>query len=578
MVFGKLVSSPRSNLSLGQSLELANIYLENARRVQDPDIALALCHDTEATLSQAKKSVKRTDDQASRRGLAMTYIGLGKAMEIRGHHNEAQESFKKAERLGVKVQDQDMLVRSPDLRNTIDSTNNTLDSAMGASTVQPLSSATQKKRKQGNDLVTVPSHIFAENVAPTTIVERLPDPDERLTSTPQLASCLGILKNSRLLDDILQPDTRKWLHAVENDEDEQERLKVLATDVIRTFKKDEIKDARSVNEVVCLAPVLEKDLFRDLLMEFYNGVDHSGLLDFYQVEGLAQIIQGASPGYLHADDLVRILRLLTTRLRETHKQSPQHMYQLTLAASYVLDAMADTSVEGLDRETLHEPLLSYLDSLKGSSDPFLIYQAAYAYQALLCVPDNETLWQATFRRAGKVIKGVSGLVSAVKGFDLKEFIDGLKDIQQGLAGASDAIKVVISTIDDVKSLTSGGKGLLDGLKEGFSFQRKCTWYPALRGADALIHDGELVAFKQLVCEAPCRLDPAFQWGVCQRFGEIAVNSTLDAQTRRGAIAFLGEMYHNDDDWGYQQSTKEWILIILVRLSSSKGSSSQCTLT
>ncbi|KAI8355197.1 hypothetical protein B0O80DRAFT_448659 [Mortierella sp. GBAus27b] len=345
---------------------------------------------------------------------------------------------------------------------------------MGASTVQPLSSATQKKRKQGNDLVTVPSHIFAENVAPTTIVERLPDPDERLTSTPQLASCLGILKNSRLLDDILQPDTRKWLHAVENDEDEQERLKVLATDVIRTFKKDEIKDARSVNEVVCLAPVLEKDLFRDLLMEFYNGVDHSGLLDFYQVEGLAQIIQGASPGYLHADDLVRILRLLTTRLRETHKQSPQHMYQLTLAASYVLDAMADTSVEGLDRETLHEPLLSYLDSLKGSSDPFLIYQAAYAYQALLCVPDNETLWQATFRRAGKVIKGVSGLVSAVKGFDLKEFIDGLKDIQQGLAGASDAIKVVISTIDDVKSLTSGGKGLLDGLKEGFSFQRKCT--------------------------------------------------------------------------------------------------------
>jgi hypothetical protein len=254
------------------------------------------------------------------------------------------------------------------------------------------------------------------------------------------------------------------------------------------------------------------------------------------------------------------------------------MYQLTLAASNVLDAMADTHVEGLDRETLHEPLMSYLDSLKGSSDPFLIYQAAYATQALLCVPDNETLWQATFRRAGKVIKGVSGLVSALKGFDLNGFIDGLKDIQQGLEGASDVIKVVITTIDDVKSLTAGGKGLVDGLKEGFSFQRKCAWYPALRGADALIRDGELVAFKQLICEAPCRLDPAFQWGVCQRLGEIAVNSTLDAHTRRGAIAFLGEMYHNDDGWGYQQSTKEWILIILIRVSSSQGSSSQCKLT
>jgi hypothetical protein len=449
---------------------------------------------------------------------------------------------------------------------------------MDTSSTVLMSSAQKKRIKQGSSIVTIPPSIFAENVVPTTITEKLPDPDERVASIHQLACCLEILKDSRLLDDVLQPDTRKWLRVVENDEDEQERLKVLATVVVRTFKKDEIKDSRSISEIVSLAPVLDKDLFRELLMEFYNGIDHSELLDFYQVEGLAQMVQGASPGYLHADDLVRILELLTKRLTGTHKQSPQHMYQLTLAASYVLDAMADTSVEGLDRETLHEPLLSYLDSLKGSSDPFLIYQAAYAYQALLCVPDNETLWQATFRRAGKVIKGVSGLVSAVKGFDLTGFIDGLKDIQQGLAGASDAIKVVITTIDDVKSLTSGGKGLLDGLKEGFSFQRKCAWYPALRGADALVRDGELVAFKQLICEAPCRLDPAFQWGVCQRLGEIAVSLTWDVHTRRGAIAFLGEMYRHNDDWGQHPSTKEWILIILMRVSSSKGNVSQGTWT
>jgi hypothetical protein len=59
---------------------------------------------------------------------------------------------------------------------------------------------------------------------------------ERLSSTPLLACCLGLLKDSHDLDEILEPVARNWLQVVGNDEDEQERLKLLATDVIRTFK------------------------------------------------------------------------------------------------------------------------------------------------------------------------------------------------------------------------------------------------------------------------------------------------------------------------------------------------------
>ena len=313
-----------------------------------------------------------------------------------------------------------------------------------------------------------------------------------------------------------------------------------------------------------------------MLKPFYDGVDHSGLLDIDQLQGLSQLIQGADTGYLCSDDLARILKLLAIRLQETHQRSPEHIYQLV--TSNVLDAMAEAKIEGLDRETLHEPLMLYLGVLKGNSEPYLMYQAAYACQALMCVPDNESPWQATLRRTGKVIRGVSDLVKAVKGLDLNGFMDGLKDIQQGVAGASEVVQLVASAFDGVKSMTEGGKGFMEGIKEGLSFKRKCAWYSALRGADVMIRDGEFAKFKQLVCEAPCRLDPTFQWGVCQRLGEVAGNSMWDVRTRRSAAAFLGEMYRNADDWDEKLSIKEWVLLILMQLSSSAGSIQQCKLS
>lgn len=100
MVFGGIVTSPRSILSPVQALELANIYLANAQRTNDPTIALVLCHDTEVSLSQAKKAVRQTDVHTIRDGVAMAYIELGKLLDSRGKQEEAQASYKKADKLG----------------------------------------------------------------------------------------------------------------------------------------------------------------------------------------------------------------------------------------------------------------------------------------------------------------------------------------------------------------------------------------------------------------------------------------------------------------------------------------------
>jgi hypothetical protein len=100
MVFNRIVSSPLESLSLQHALDLANIYLENASKAPHPDIALVLCHDTELALSQAKKAAKRTEDSTVRQGIAIAYIGLGRELDSHGHSNEAQTSYKKAEKWG----------------------------------------------------------------------------------------------------------------------------------------------------------------------------------------------------------------------------------------------------------------------------------------------------------------------------------------------------------------------------------------------------------------------------------------------------------------------------------------------
>ncbi|KAF9355422.1 hypothetical protein BGX34_010487 [Mortierella sp. NVP85] len=555
MVFGSIVESPVDTLSPKQALQLANVYLDNARKIEEPVIALVLCHDTEVTLSRATKAVKRTEDQATVRNIGTAYIELGELLEKRGHATEADVSYKKAAKLGV--------VRQPKVAQP---------SATEPEPSKPISITSTPLEGSGTNENTsmIPARIFKENVRLPTIESELPEADERLKDTPQLAYCLSLLRFIGSADDQLEPATKNWLQAVEKDTDEQERLHTMAIDVIRAFKRDELKDAKAVAEVVYLAPVLNNDTFHDVLRELYSGIDHSGLLNVHYLEGLGRLIHGAHPGLLHADDLVKILDLLSKRLRDTHVQSTHHMHRLTLAVSRVLDAMVDTNVTGLDREKLHHPLHNYLGELKLSRDPFLVYQAAYAYQALLCVPDNETIWQTAMRRTGKVLRGVSGLVSAVKGFDLYKFMMGLDDIQKGFGGASMVINIVKHAYDDISALVEGGHGFVDSLKEGFNFERKRDWYSALRGADMLIQAGEFATFNELVCKVPCRLDPAFQWGVCQRLGEVASNPTWDLDTRRGAIELLGEIYRDDEVWGRHAGVKQWIIAILVQLSSPQG--------
>ncbi|KAF9346331.1 hypothetical protein BGX34_004028, partial [Mortierella sp. NVP85] len=164
--------------------------------------------------------------------IAFSYIRLGRVLAIRGYRKEAQAIYKKAEKLGVKIQDfgGPAAAQSIDTKSIAPSVESSVDPIDDTSSVKSQSIRPQGKSNNINDVATIPAHIFAENVRAPSIVAKLPEPDERLINTPQLAWCLGLLNESHEIDDILEPVARDWLQIAENDEDEQERLKMLAKD------------------------------------------------------------------------------------------------------------------------------------------------------------------------------------------------------------------------------------------------------------------------------------------------------------------------------------------------------------
>ncbi|KAF9102973.1 hypothetical protein BGX29_003954, partial [Mortierella sp. GBA35] len=244
-----------------------------------------------------------------------------------------------------------------------------------------------------------------------------------------------------------------------------------------------------------------------------------------------------------------------------HQQNTAHSYHLTLAVSRVLDVMAEHKVQGLDCVLEHEPLSAVLSGLKDNLDPYLMYQAAYAFQALQYIPDDETALQAVIRHSTGVAESLVK-ISGVIQLDFGGFLDGLKSMQKAL---EETARIAKDGYEGVCSLLSSGRGVFDSLKEGLGSDQKRLWYPAVRAASFFVRAGQLSDLNRLIYEASCRQDPLFQWGICQLLGEIATDPVWEDRTRQQAIELLGDLYKNDADWGKDESVKAWMATIVAQL-------------
>ncbi|CAO3565205.1 unnamed protein product [Mortierella alpina] len=456
-----------------------------------------------------------------------------------------------------------------------------------ASVVSGLKLSSSETASQLNELTSNMSEahlsVFLDNVSRTTTGITPPSLDARFDRTSQLALCITLLskntaaslesKSLETASDLANKTSwsaspegveQEWVQAIEGHPIKQEHLRWLASRIVEEFIKHAVKDPIAVSEVVLLGSVLDQAHYRKLLNCFIEELNKAVLLDVDLLQGLVQLIQCSSPTYLDADDLVKILSILRVRLTETHHQSSEHLFHLTLAVARLLDVMAEPAhqVKDLSRVEEREPLAKVLAGLQGSSDPYLMYQALYAFQALQYIPDNESTLEAVLRHslgAAESLIKVSGVIQ----LNFDGLFEGLKQMQETVEKTYGIAK---STYEGVSSLIDSGRGLFDSLKKGVVSGHKHPWYPAVVTATALCRAGQLKDFSTLVREVPCRRDPRFQWGVSQLLGEIAMDQEWALSLREQAVTFLGNLYLHDADWGQDDSVKSWMLTILRKIS------------
>ncbi|KAG0373480.1 hypothetical protein BGX24_011644 [Mortierella sp. AD032] len=416
--------------------------------------------------------------------------------------------------------------------------------------------------------------IFLHNLAKPFFRTPLPKPGSRFSSTHQLAFAnrLVLKTQSTLIpssfsldtlsdneqDVVLDETEQAWLMAMEDDTLEQSRVRTLATHIATEFLNTPRNDSIAVAEVVLLGPVLDRGV-----------LDGMTLLDIDLLQGLVQFIHDASPGYLIDDDLVKILRVLRQRLKGTFKvlgddgtPASDHVYRLTDAVSRMLDAMMEGNIKSLHRTEDHKPLLDILVELKSSSDPYLKFQVAYAWQALQYVGDDESPLHATLRFGGGLLNAALGVASVFK-FDPDNLCNGLHEL--GLA-TGQAYDVVKAGLEGAQAFRDGGHGAVDSLLRGFRSGAKRAWYPALQGARVFIRNGRLGDFERIVYEAPCRREREFQHGVCQLLGEIAMDPIWAFEIRKRAVDFLVELLNGDEGWSSNAGVEKSILSILRHVS------------
>ncbi|KAF9123800.1 hypothetical protein BGW39_008693, partial [Mortierella sp. 14UC] len=365
----------------------------------------------------------------------------------------------------------------------------------------------------------------------------------------------------------LSPAEKELIQPFIDDKEEQEYIFWMVHKVVKVFITEPLRTPETLAEVLLLGPSLDRTTYRQLLNFLIAKFEGAKVMDIELLQAMVQMVEGAGPDYLNADDLVKISDVLRTCLEKTHSQSTEHKYRVALALSRLLDVMVEGHVQQMSRVTQHEPLTALLSQLAGSSDMYLKNQGTYALQALANISNDESRRDFVLRHAGNIALGLLGVASVLK-LDFSEVADGATQLYKF---AVDVQETTSKLAEGALSLQESGLDIVTSIRDSIMNGARRVWYPALREAEQAIRDGRLATFNRLVIQALCRREVEFQWGICQLLGEIAMDELWDVNTRKLAVDFLAEHYKDDSNRKQDVMIDRRLLDTLRQIAAVPGS-------
>lgn len=295
-----------------------------------------------------------------------------------------------------------------------------------------------------------------------------------------------------------------------------------------------IRRKAAVEEVTALAVVEDQGLHEELLSKFIDYINQSVILDLALLDGLALVISYANPKLVNADNLVQILKVLQQRVEKTHAgDEAKKLNHILRSISRLLDAMVDANVAGLSRVEQQEPLYDKFGMLLRHPNQRLAFQARYAQQALVRIPNDEKKLHSILRRLWAVSGGLVSLKKAVFNLDPSALVSAFKLFNEAVKHAGP----------------------------------RRIWYDGLRYAELLLEADNFKGFEFFIRNANCRTDEFFMFGVTQQLRQVA-HRHADLTIRQQALSMLGQFFKEDSAWGKHTLVNEEILKILTEEAQS----------
>jgi len=283
----------------------------------------------------------------------------------------------------------------------------------------------------------------------------------------------------------------------------------MAGGVVERFSKSQASPA-AIRELVTLVQIPHPELTHRILEQLIVLVRDQVTLSLPLIQGIATALEHAYFESLNSDDLVQIMNTLVDRLEKTHWDDTEKTALQLQAIVRVLNIMGDLDVKGLHRVKIHEPVYKILDELSESKSVDVAVWATCAKQALVRIPNNETVVRLVLRKCKHLGLGILNLASLVKTHHASLLVTALGEFRQACE-------------------------FQDLQQEWHDQIRVCEWLLLMR---------EIDAFKTHLTKAQTK-HPFFVWtlvGLCDR--TIQTHPVL--AVRKVALETLIYIFQNED--------------------------------